>query len=283
MTETFSTPDGLNLAFHRTGAGPVLVCHPGGPGFSSRYFAEDLGGLDAHFTLVLLDPRGTGASESPADDRAYTTAHYVSDLEALREHLGLEKINLLGHSHGGIVGAAYATEHPERLRRLILANSLARFNADEMERLMEARSGEPWYADAREALAQEEAGDYETDEELREIISRFSPMYFAHYNGAAHAYLDGYVRAERPNRDPLKLFNADIEEGRFDLRPELANVRSPTLVLTGDDDFICGPACAQDLAEGISGSKRVIVDDCGHFTFVEKPERWREEITRFVA
>jgi proline-specific peptidase len=282
MIETFTNPEGLTLAVHRTGEGPVLVCHPGGPGMSSRYFAGDLGGLDAHFTLVLLDPRGTGGSQAPDDPRAYTTGHYVADVEALRQHLGLEELNLLGHSHGGVVAAAYAAAHPGRVRRLVLVNSLARLNADEMEEQMERRSGEPWYADAREALAREEAGDYETDDELREITSRFWPMYFAHYDGSARAYLDAHLDPERPNSNPLKVFNEDIEAGRFDLRPELACVRAPTLVLTGELDFICGPACAADLADGIPGSTRVVFEDCGHFTFVEKPGRWREEIRRFV-
>lgn len=283
MTETFVTHDGLTLAFHRAGAGPVLVCHPGGPGMSSRYLGGNAGGLDAYFTLVLLDPRGTGMSESPADARAYTTGHYVSDLEALREHLGLEEMDLLGHSHGGVVAAAYAIAHPDGLCRLVLANALARIDTDEMERQMERRSGEPWYVDAREALDRESAGDYETGEELREITARFWPMYFAHFDGAAQAYLDAHVASERPNPDPLKLFNADIAEDRFDLRPQLAQVRSPTLVLTGEDDFICGPGRANELAEGIAGSKRVVIDDCGHFTFHEKPERWRAEITKFVV
>ncbi len=283
MTEKFVTSDGLTLAFHSKGEGPVLVCHPGGPGLSSGYFAGDLGGLDAHFTLVLLDPRGTGASQAPEDEQAFTTADYVADVEALRSHLDLEEMNLLGHSHGGIVAIAYATAHPGRVRRLIVANSLARINAAEMEQQMEMRSAEPWYANAREALAREEAGDYESDDELREITSRFWPMYFAQYDGAAGAYLEAHVQSERSNSDPLKLFNADIQAGRFDLRPELERVDVPTLVLAGDSDFICGPACAAELADGIRGAKRVIVDDCGHFTFVEKPKRWREEITSFVA
>ena len=46
MTESFRSADGLTLQYHRLGDGPLLVCHPGGPGFSSRYFAGDLGGLD---------------------------------------------------------------------------------------------------------------------------------------------------------------------------------------------------------------------------------------------
>src|ERR671936_700691 len=101
MTESFATDDGRLLTFERRGSGPLVVCHPGGPGFSSAYFAGDLGGLGERFTLVLFNPRGTAGSARPDDATAYATADYVADVEALRAHLGEEQLNLLGHSHGG--------------------------------------------------------------------------------------------------------------------------------------------------------------------------------------
>src|SRR6478736_2256941 len=97
---TLRTGDGRTLAWRQHGTGPELICHPGGPGASSRYFG-DLPELAARRTLVLLDPRGTGASERPADPGAYELADYVADIETLRAHLGLERLDLLGHSHGG--------------------------------------------------------------------------------------------------------------------------------------------------------------------------------------
>ena len=109
--ESFRTADGRTLSYRRDGKGPVLVCHPGGPGFSARYFG-DLAGLGSAFTLVMLNPRGSEGSDRPADTRAYQTADYVSDLDELRAHLGLERMLLLGHSHGGVVAAAYAAAHP---------------------------------------------------------------------------------------------------------------------------------------------------------------------------
>ena len=102
MKDSFRTQDGRKLTYRREGSGPLLVCHPGGPGFSSRYLA-DLGGLGTTRTLVMLDPRGTGGSDAPEDTRAYTTSDYVADVEELREHLGVEQLDLLGHSHGGVV------------------------------------------------------------------------------------------------------------------------------------------------------------------------------------
>ena len=277
MTESFRTQDGRTLAYRREGAGPLLVCHPGGPGFSSRYLA-DLAGLGETFTLILLDPRGTGESD-PAS--SYTTDDYAADLEAVRRHLDLEQLDLLGHSHGGVAAAAYGARHPARVRRLILANSLVRIHPEEMEAAMQERSAEPWYEDAREALELEDAGAYETADELAEITRRFWPMYFARYDDAARAYLEEAIAPERPNADALREFNERIEN--WDMRNELPLIKSPTLVITGERDFITGPFCSQEIAEGIAGAEQVIVPDCGHFTFVECPQRFREEVARFLT
>jgi proline-specific peptidase len=282
MSESFRTADGLTLQYHCLGDGPLLVCHPGGPGFSSRYFAGDLGGLDELFTLIVLDPRGTGESERPANPEAYSTEEYAADVEALRVALDVEQLNLLGHSHGGVVAAAYAVEHPTRVRRLVLANSLARLLPDEMERLKATHVDEPWYEDSEQALQQELAGEFETPEELRDLAIREFAFYFAHYDDGARAFIDEHVTSEVPNTDALKWFNERIEAGEFDLRPILPRIQAPTLVVTGEADFICGPACAADLAGGIPGAQMLIVDDCGHFTYHEQPERWREALQRFV-
>jgi proline iminopeptidase len=276
-TESFRTQDQRSLAYRYTGNGPLLVCHPGGPGFSSRYLA-DLAGLGDSFTLILLDPRGSGASD-PAS--SYATSDYAADLEAVRMHLDLEQMDLLGHSHGGVAAAAYAAQHPTRVRRLILASTLVRIHPEEMEAAMQERSAEPWYDDAREALEQEGAGEYESKDELAALARRFWPMYFARYDDVARAYLEKSIAPERPNPDALREFNEGIET--WDMRGELPLIKSPTLVITGERDFITGPACSQEIADGIAGAELVIIPDCGHFTFVECPQRFGEEVARFLA
>lgn len=280
MTESFRTQEGRRLSYRREGSGPTLVCHPGGPGLSSRYLA-DLGGLGATRTLVMLDPRGTAGSDAPEDPRAYTTGDYVADVEALREHLGVEQLDLLGHSHGGVVALAYAAAHPKRVRRLVAADSLVRLQPEEQKKLKERNSDEPWYEDAQRALEQEEAGEYSTDAELEAIVRRFWPMYFATFDERAAEYIDAYLAGERANPDALKLFNEGIAE--WDMRGELGSIVAPALVITGEYDFICGPTCAEDIAGGIGGAQKVVVEDCGHFTFAEKPDEFCAAIEEFLA
>jgi proline-specific peptidase len=280
VNESFRTQDGRRLSYRREGSGPILVCHPGGPGFSSGYLA-DLGGLGATRTLIMLDPRGTAESDEPQDDAAYGTSDYVSDVEELREHLGVEQLDLLGHSHGGVVALAYAAAHPTRVRRLIAADTLVRLQPEEQEALMARHENEPWFDDAKHALAQEDAGDYASEAELGEISRRFWPMYFATFDDVAARYVDEFVVTQRGNPKPLKVFNDVIAE--WDMRGELARIEAPTLVITGEYDFICGPACADDIASNIGGAEKILVEDCGHFTFVEKPVEFCAAIERFLA
>src|SRR5487761_632246 len=172
-----TTSDGRTLTYRHMGAGPLLVCHPGGPGFSSSYFA-DLAGLRERFTLIMLNPRGTGGSDRPADSGAYQIDDYVADLEELRVHLGQDRLLLLGHSHGGVVAQAYAAAYPDRVERLVLASSLARFGPEQeaaMRAGMDKRSGQPWYRDAAAAIEEEQKASFTTDRQLTDLFFREVP------------------------------------------------------------------------------------------------------------
>jgi pimeloyl-ACP methyl ester carboxylesterase len=82
--------------------------------------------------------------------------------------------------------------------------------------------------------------------------------------------------------DALKLFNDEVFT-TFDLRPELSRITMPTLVIAGDDDFITGPVCARDLATGVPDAELVLLADCGHFVFVEQPERFAAAVGGLLA
>lgn len=266
----------MRPAASRVGSGPNLVCHPGGPGFSGAELG-DLGGLSATRELVLVDPRGTGATPAPGDPAAYRTADYVADLEELRVDLGLATFDLLGFSHGGVVAIAYAAEHPGRVRKLVLASTLAAFTpelVEEGERAKARSKGEPWHAAAMEALAREEAGAYETAEDAGAMWAAMAPMYFSRWDERYRAAVEVPVAPA-----PLKVFNAEP----FDLRPVLPAVEAETLVITGRDDFICGPAAAETIAAGLRRAEIVLLDDAGHMTFLEQPEAFASAVERFLS
>ena len=88
--------------------------------------------------------------------------------------------------------------------------------------------------------------------------------------------LDGEIPSE-----VLRLFDEEIF-AVFDLQPDLAAITAPTLVITGKDDFITGPICSREIAEGIDRTRLDLIPDCGHFLFVEQP-RVAAAVTAFHA
>src|SRR5262245_22748337 len=126
---TFSAGD-VDLAYEIVGSaeGPPLVVVNGGPGFDHGYldcaveawetFAKKRG-------LVFYDQRGTGRSSALKPDQPCGLAEQIADLDALRAHLKLERMDLMGHSWGGYLVMAYAARHPERVSRLIIVDAAA--------------------------------------------------------------------------------------------------------------------------------------------------------------
>jgi len=109
----FASYDGAQIGFPVLGAGPPLVWLPGGPGRASEHLG-DLGGLSRSWQLILPDTRGTGQSDD-AGDPSYRCDRLAGDLEALRAHLGLDRMDLLGHSAAGNLAVLYAAAHPHRV------------------------------------------------------------------------------------------------------------------------------------------------------------------------
>src|SRR3954470_9826385 len=105
------TIDAVRQVYHVAGRGPVCLVHPGGPGIGWEYLR--MPALEQHLTMVYLEPVGTGASGRLADPRDYRLDTYAGFVHGVVEHLGLPKVFLLGHSHGGFVAQRYALDHAD--------------------------------------------------------------------------------------------------------------------------------------------------------------------------
>jgi len=278
VTETFTTPDGLTLSYERRGRGPLLVCHPGGPGGSAAEF-RDFAGLDDTFELVLLSPRGSAGSDAAGD---YRLAGYVADVEALRTHLGVERLDLLGFSHGGMVAIAYAAAFGAHVDRLVLVDTMAVWGDEAvaaMERAIEARRAEPWFAEAAQAIEEEQAGAFASADDLVANVQRQIPLYFHRWEGFEQTGRE--LAADFAQMEPLHQFNTG-EFPTLDLRAELRAITAPTLVVVGDDDMICGPVCAQAMVRELADVKLVTIRDSGHFVYVEQPAAFRAALSGFL-
>ena len=124
MAEGFIEVRGAQLFFRTVGRGRALLFLHGGPAARHNYFLPWVRPLAAHSKLVFYDQRGSGRSSKSAHGR-YPLATMVEDVEMVRRRLGLGKIDLLGHSWGGLLAEEYALTHPTSLHHLILADTFS--------------------------------------------------------------------------------------------------------------------------------------------------------------
>lgn len=276
----FDAPDGTRLAYHLDGDGEPLVCLPGGPMQASAYF-EDLGGLPAHRRLVRLDLRGTGDSAVPADRSTYRCDRQVDDVEALRLHLGLPRLDLLANSAGGALAVLYAVRYPDRVGRLVLvapsprAVGLAISEADR-RRLVEQRRHEPWFPDAFAALERIWSGEV-TDANVAAI----APFHYGRWDATSRAF-DGRRAYER-NAEAADSYYA---EGAIDppaIRSALATLAAPVLLIAGEHDLGLPPESAAEYASLFPQGRLVVQPGAGHFPWLDDPDQFVRVVEEFLA
>jgi pimeloyl-ACP methyl ester carboxylesterase len=272
---TFTSHDGITLAYRVIGSGPMLICIPGGPGRASEYLG-DLGGLARTRSLVQLDMRGTGTSEVPADPATYRVDRLVDDVEALRAHLGLDTIDLLGHSAGSNVATLYAAARPHRITSLTLVTGLPRVACLPLvaglprgyEEARAARSAEPWFADAMAAdEAFDELDEEATDDEEAPLRARLAPFSYGRWDATAQAHA---AAAPAQMSEPARAgFYGDYHAAPADLRQRLGGLTAPVLVIAGEVDVAPTPAAAAEVAALFPNSRRVTIPGGGHFPWLD--------------
>jgi pimeloyl-ACP methyl ester carboxylesterase len=277
---TFTAPDGTRLAYHPVGDGAALVCLPGGPMRASAYLG-DLGGLSAHHRLILLDLRGTGASAEPTDHATYRRDRQVDDVEALRVDLGLDRIDLFGHSAGGTLALAYAARYPHRLGRVVLACPSPRavdleITADDRRRVVEQRRGEPWFAEALPALQRVMAGTGTSGDE-----AAIAPFSHGRWDAAARAY-DALGESQRSAMAAKAYYSAGGVDPQA-IRSALSHLHAPVLLLAGEYDLAVPPECAARYAGLFLHAELVVQPGAGHNGWLDDPQWFVETVTRFLG
>jgi proline iminopeptidase len=265
---SFASYDGTELAYRVLGEGTPLVCLPGGPGRAAEYLG-DLGGLHTARQLILLDPRGVGQSADPIDPATFRADRLVRDVDALRTHLGMPRIDLLAHSAGAFLAILYAAAHPDRVSRLLLITpNLAAVGVGGTEEGFEAvvrrRAAEPWYPVARAAMERLFGGDLSmaTFQESR-------PLLYGHWDETAKAnatvgITERSVAARNGFDDNLPLDPAAV-------RAALTALTAPVLLLAGDLDPLVTPAMVEEAAPLFRDATVAIQPGAGHFPWLDDP------------
>lgn len=278
---SFLGADGTRLAYSEVGSGPRLVCLPGGPGRASAYL-EDLGGLAGDRTLVLLDTRATGHSEVPADPSTLRFDRLADDVEALREHLAEEQLDVLGHSAGCLVAQAWAAAHPSRVRSLVLVTPSDRLQGgsrEDVAAIRESRSDEPWYAEAAEA---QDALSYANPAQQQALVRATRPFFYGRWDERTQAHA---ATADTQSSKRAELgFGTGIEEVDVaGMLAALAELDVPVLVVGGERDALTGVASVSTVAASFPRATAVVLPRAGHFPWVDEPEAFRAAVADFLA
>ena len=277
---------GVRLGYRITGSGPdtLIVIH-GGPGFTFDYLAADFDALAKRHALVFYDQRGTGRSSLVSDSAALGAELFADDLEAIRRHLGLGRVNLLGHSWGAGVVALYARKHPERVGRLLIVAGvpLTMAGLEKSFGTMHAARDSVELARMEAAMAARRA-DPTDHAACRAYYAIWFRPFFADPASASRSR--GDICAGSPASMRNKMASVDryvfASLGNYDWRPTMRAVRAPTLVIHGTEDPLL-LEYAREWAATLPDSRLLVLDGIGHFPYVEAPGRFFPAVEQFLA
>jgi pimeloyl-ACP methyl ester carboxylesterase len=251
---------------------PTMVTVHGGPGSDHSAMRPFVGRFADACQVVVYDQRGMGRSDhgTPAD---WTLARWTQDLHELLDVLGIERPVLLGQSFGGYVALSVAADRPDDIAALILSSSQAAPTPrDSIERFRALGGDEPATAAER-------------------FFAALSPATFEEYRRLCFPL---YNRTPRdPELDERQIDTWDVlfhfwsgEYRSLDLRPRLASVRAPTLVIAGEGDPIISAERSVRLAEGLTNAARVgaiVIPEAGHGPYRDAPEEFDQAVRDFLA
>jgi len=272
------------------GEGEPLFFIAGGPGNTHsglRYFDS----LSTTNALVYYDAFGRGKSDTAKVVTEYTLERDIDDLEGLRKAMGFDKINILGHSYGGVVAQGYAIKYPENVSHLILANTFHSYlmwqeNCDNSNREIKTNYPEVW----GELLKAREQGVVSSDQIHQDIYSRVPYGFLYAYNpenfkrGSGNPYpnfMNSKLYYQMVGKDGDFIVGNDI--GNFDFRKQLKDLKMPVLIYGGRFDRVAVPWMMVKYKEYCPQAKFVMFENSGHNPQVEEPEALFRLIREFLS
>lgn len=250
----------VDCAYFIEGDGPpLLMVH--GIGARHKTWQGLVNNLKSDFQCISFDLRGHG--ESPVPPAPYSLDDLVDDVEALRVKLGIDRMHIIGHSLGGMIGPAYARAYPERVMSLGLLSTAAGRTADDSAKVKAV------------VAAMEERGILEV---LEALVARwFTDDFIANRPDAIQARLRQVT--ETPADVFLSVFHIYAET---EMAPWLHEVTAPSLVLTGELDGGCNPRLNRFIADTLPNAELVIMEGLKHAILIEASRRVADHVRPFL-
>ncbi len=255
---------------------PILIIN-GGPGMNSNGFKTLAKAIGKSNKAIIYDQRGTGQSKAlDINANTITMDLMVDDIEAIRNHLKIDKWVLLGHSFGGMLASYYTSKYPNRIKGLILSSS-GGINLDLFSRLN---------ITARLTKTERDSLSY-----WNTIISKGDTTYHARlqrgtYLAPAYLYNKAHIpiiaeRLTQVNFTVNRLVYQDMRTIGFDCSEALKTVKTPVLIIQGKEDLI-DKKTAETALNVFENSTLVILEKCGHYGWLDQPKAYFKTINNYL-
>jgi proline iminopeptidase len=279
--------DGMQLFYRVYGSGrDTAVVLAGGPGLPISYLDRDLAPLAHGRTLIFFDARGAGYSQLTTDPSLLAIGRHVADVEAVRQHFGLGRMQLVGHSWGAMVAAFYAAAHPQNVDRMVLVTPgplQAQYDAlFEAER--QSRTAPEVLQQQGELIGLLLSGQSpDPVATCDQLFSIYFPAYFADPSNIANfhgAWCD--MTPAAASLLPFTMFAGRASLGPdWNLVPMLAGIQTPALVIHGAGDAIPF-ASTSGYADALPNGELRVIQGAGHFPWMEQPAEFFSVVNNFL-
>jgi proline iminopeptidase len=269
---------GVSLFVEVIGNGvPLLLMH-GGPG-GDHITMSPFRPLADNFTLIFYDHRCNGRSEG-AEVSSMTWENLTADADALRQTLGFEKWAVLGHSFGGMVALEYALRYPKSLSHLLLLDTCGdtRWAQQNAPKILAKRG----YRAATVKLAQRYYNGQIAPGEMSSAIMKLARAYY-HHLSPLQLVKDLSLGMRMKSRPEALIFGYGQLLQGWTVMDRLGEIKVPTLVMAGRDDFQFPPEHQAILADRLPNARLEIIERAGHNAPSERPAEVIQAVRDFMA
>ncbi len=249
--------------YEAVGEGSSIVLLHGGTGDAASYWAEQISFFAKEFKVITIDHRGYGKSEMGRVGNYLETC--ADDIALVLDHLRIAKTHVVGLSLGGRVAQCFALRHPHKLRRLVLADTLAGMRTEKLRRFIE---------DVLIGTAEKAGMEHVFDLNL---LWAFSETYLRDNKEKLVHQKEKWSGTSA--QDFVTVLNATKD---LDMTDELSRIAAPTLIIWGSEDIETPRFYSDVLEQAIPNAMLVTIPGSGHKTCVEKPREFNKIVQTFL-
>lgn len=259
------TTENFKVYYHEQGSGFPLILLSGLGGDHQTVWYPCFNELAKEHRIIATDNRNCGKSQFV--EEPFSIEDMANDLKALLDHLNIKKFDLAGYSMGGLIAQQYAMQHPDDVRRLVLACTYTRLS-NQLFLFMEGVKSA-----------------YEQARSLQAVFDLVYPfLYRRAYYEKSHVRRERLILPPEELQEPFYGWLRQYEAIRaFDSRPWLHKIKQPTLVIGGSEDLLVPIEDLKILHENISDSRLIHLDNAGHMVSIEKTEEFTKCIIDFLG